>query len=800
MTVTARILCQASRPAAVLACLLVGVSACLAQAPSKGPIVADILIPPESYQSNCQLSDQQIRSYIKTRVGEPYSQQTASDDLRRLYETHQFSKVEVFLDKAQEEGKVKVYFHLVCMPGTIREILYEGAKHLKEADLDSTTDLRKGQPMFPSKNQQARQNLLRKYREKGRMFASVELIEGTKPTDSRVVFRITEGPVVKVTGVEFRGNSFVSSGRLRTQINSSRSFLGLLGGDFNPEMADNDVIELEKFYKKFGFQDVVVSRDLEWDSSFRAVKLIFHIHEGQRYRVAEVKIGEGARSFSEEKILSVIKLKKDDWYDESVVKEDTNNINALYGYTGRDAHAHQQVIWCPNKGAPGEVLVRYDIMEKQPATVGQIIIVGNEVTRRNVILRQLPLYPGQTLTYPDLAVAAGNLSRLNIFETNQEKGIHPTVEVLDPDNDNPVKDILVNVAETRTGSLMFGVGVNSNAGLTGSIVLNERNFDITKWPTSMEDLLSGTAFRGGGQELRLEAVPGYYLQRYSATWREPFLFDTPNSLTVSAYYYQRYYNEYEEERVGPRITLGRRLNQFWTVSESLRIEDVSVHNIFASAPYDYQSVLGQNLLIGARTSFTRDSRDSYLRATQGSQMELSFEQVTGDYTFPLANIEGSKYFTVYQRADGSGRHVLALRSQLGIAGSHTPVFERYFAGGYNSIRGFQFRGIGPNIDGFMVGGDLLFLNSAEYQVPILANDALYAVGFVDSGTVGNYPGTSGPAYPGSASTYRVTAGFGLRIAVPMLGPVPLALDFGFPIVRAATDRTQVFAFWMGFFH
>ena len=150
--------------------------------------------------------------------------------------------------------------------------------------------------------------------------------------------------------------------------------------------------------------------------------------------------------------------------------------------------------------------------------------------------------------------------------------------------------------------------------------------------------------------------------------------------------------------------------------------------------------------------------------------------MVGDFTFPLFNVEANKYFTVYQRPDGSGRHVLALRSQVGFAGADTPVFDRFFAGGFRSIRGFQFRGVGPQVNGFKVGGDFLFLNSVEYQVPILANDQLYVVGFVDSGTVESNV---------EINNYRVSAGVGLRIVVPMMGPVPIALDFGFPIVKAA---------------
>src|SRR5207248_4966214 len=125
-----------------------------------------------------------------------------------------------------------------------------------------------------------------------------------------------------------------------------------------------------------------------------------------------------------------------------------------------------------------------------------------------------------------------------------------------PDSD--LKDVLINVEEDNTGSLLFGLGVNSDTGLTGSIVLNERNFDLFRPPTSFEDLLTGNAFRGGGQEFRAEAVPGTQLQRYTVSWREPFLFDSPYSLGVSGYYYDRIFNEYRESRLGTRLTIGRK--------------------------------------------------------------------------------------------------------------------------------------------------------------------------------------------------------------------------------------------------
>src|SRR5207249_916885 len=129
---------------------------------------------------------------------------------------------------------------------------------------------------------------------------------------------------------------------------------------------------------------------------------------------------------------------------------------------------------------------------------------------------------------------------------------------------------------------------------------NERNFDITRFPTSFADILEGRAFRGAGQELRLEAVPGTQLQRYTITFREPFLFDRPYSLTTSGYYYSRIFNEYTENRVGGRINVGHQLSKNWTITGGVRLEDVRVSNVVPFAPPDYLNAVGDNTVIGPR--------------------------------------------------------------------------------------------------------------------------------------------------------------------------------------------------------
>jgi outer membrane protein assembly factor BamA len=430
-------------------------------------------------------------------------------------------------------------------------------------------------------------------------------------------------------------------------------------------------------------------------------------------------------------------------------------------------------------------------METPPTRAGEVLIQGNTVTQDRVIRREIPIYPGQILAYPDLELARQNLQRLGIFKDDPMQGISPTVEVIDPAGDAPFKDVLVTVQEAQTGSFMLGAGINSDAGITGSIVLNERNFDILNFPTSFEDVVAGRAFRGGGQEFRLEAVPGNRFQRYTMSWRDPRFLDSLYSLSLSGYYYNRGFVEYNEDRVGGRIGVGRRLNQFWSVNLGGRLEGVTVKDVPFDAPPDIAKYRGYSLAAGVSAGVRRDSRDSYIRPSDGSVLEFNYEQVFGDYTYPIVTGEYTSFWTTWSRIDGSGRHVLAFRTQASWAGDDTPVYDRFYAGGFRSIRGFQFRGVGPHVGEYNVGGTFAFLNSLEYQIPVVPSDSLYVVGFIDSGTVGRSV---------SLADYRVTAGVGLRISMPqLLGPVPLAIDFGFPLRDAPGDKRQVFSFWIGVF-
>jgi len=354
-----------------------------------------------------------------------------------------------------------------------------------------------------------------------------------------------------------------------------------------------------------------------------------------------------------------------------------------------------------------------------------------------------------------------------------------------PPNITPL-DIYVN--ETRTGKFMFGVGVNSDAGMSGQITVDERNFDAFNPPTSWDDFLNGTAWRGRGQGFRLEAQPGTQVQRYLVSFTEPYLFDTPITMSLSAFYFQRQYFDWFEDRVGGRMALGYRLTPDLSVSTALRAENVKISHPRVAGVPELDAVLGSNDFYSGRLTMVHDTRDNTFIATQGHYVEVGLEQAFGDFSYPRADIDVRQYFNVRQRPDGTGKHVLALSSRAGFSGSDTPLFEHYFAGGYSTMRGFAFRGASPTTNTVRVGGEFQFLNSIEYFFPLTADDMIRGTVFCDFGTVEKDI---------AIHDFRVSPGFGLLLSIPALGPAPLAVNFAFPVSYADTDQKQTFSFFFG---
>ncbi len=348
----------------------------------------------------------------------------------------------------------------------------------------------------------------------------------------------------------------------------------------------------------------------------------------------------------------------------------------------------------------------------------------------------------------------------------------------------------VMVEEARTGRFMFGAGVNSDAGVTGQITIDERNFDMFGIPTSWSEIVDGEAFRGRGQGFRLEAIPGNRVQRYMVSFTEPYLFWTPISLNVSGFLYDRGFYDWNESRAGGRLGLGYRLTPDLSVSAALRMEDVRISDPRVVGVAALDEVLGSNDFYSSQFSLRHDTRDLPFSPTEGHLIELTYEQAFGEYDYPRGEVDVRKYFMVRQRPDGSGRHTISVSLSAGFSGTDTPLFENYFAGGFSTLRGFDFRGASPVENTVVVGGRFRTLGSVEYSIPLTADDMIKGVAFCDFGTVER-------EITIDKDNFRVAPGFGFRISVPALGPAPLAFDFAFPVASADTDDEQIFSFFFG---
>ena len=316
-------------------------------------------------------------------------------------------------------------------------------------------------------------------------------------------------------------------------------------------------------------------------------------------------------------------------------------------------------------------------------------------------------------------------------------------------------------------------------------------------PNSIGELLTGRAFRGGGQTAKLDILPGTNVEVYSASLSEPYLLGSDYSGSAVGFFRKRRFSDHSRETFGGRFGSGRRFGSLWNGGLNFRLESVNLFDLDSDAPIDLFEVEDQHVVSGLSLRFSRSTFDKPLHPTSGNRLAFSIEQVGllgGDFDFTKLGADYSVHIPL--REDFIGRRtILSLKTSADYIPQDigdVPIYERFHLGG-QSFRGFDFRGVSPrgirNDTGTIgidpVGGTWSFFLGVELEQPLF-EEVISIVGFLDSGTVTQEIGFD---------DYRLSAGVGLRLNVPQITRgAPLAFDFAFPLSKQSTDDTRLFTF------
>ncbi len=777
---------------------------------------------PIQYEPISEQIAQLVNNQLRAREGSPYRQETISGDITRLNRIGRFSQVENRVQPLPDGSVVLIY--TLVPRAIVRDVQSVGNKRFTDAEVAAEVSILKDTPVDRYELDRACRRIERLYRDKGYYLAQVEVDSKELDESGVVLFKIREGERLKVTEVRFEGNKSFSPRELRSAVKTDEAWL-LNKGAVDDDQLDTDVSGIVNFYKDRGYLDIRASRTVRPSPNGREAVVTFLVDEGQLYTLRNLTLyyPENAKTYKTQddakaklqpgesliplgpdewavytmgvydpaQILGLMEVKPGDVFSVDKLRKSMDRIRDAYGKLGySDVDIRRRELRSPDEPRVDILLV---IVQKQKYRVGEIIIHGNDLTRDEVVRRQIRLYPDRPADTTAVTETRDRLSAINLFDRRNP----PKVTLQDPDPLNPgYRDVLVEVEETNTGDISFGAAISSDSGVIGTIALKQRNFDIQDTPDSASELFSGRAFRGAGQNFVAEASPGTLTSNYSLSLGEPSLWDTDYSGSGGIFYRTREYDQYNEDRAGARFNVGRRFGSRWNASIPVRVERVNLRGVQEDAPEDFFDARGANVITGVGLNLDRSSLNDAFRPSKGSRISFGVEQagtLGGDYAFTVFKAEHAVYMKLSEDILGT-KTILSLHTRASFIPQdkkEVPVYERFYLGG-QQFRGFNYRAISPlgirnndkKIGDDPVGGTWSFFWGAEINQPIY-KDTVALVGFLDTGTVTNEVGFN---------DYRVSAGVGFRLYIPQLSQVPLAFDFGFPIIKQRGDRERVFTF------
>jgi outer membrane protein insertion porin family len=755
-------------------CALLGAVIARAQAPQAAPGPPIIHSVEVQYTGPQTVSKERILAQMRTRVGQPYSNQVVENDIAALYKTGSIQNVRIF---AQNEGDGVKVIVAVQTRAIMREIEIAGAERIKPKRLRKEIKLRLNQPLSEQQLEEARQKIIEVYQ--GRGFTDVSVQFRVDPIDekrgtARVVFTVNEGVRGAVRAIHFEGNAHLSEKVLRKQMKTrGKTLISAIdkSGRLDEVQLQQDLDKIREFYQDHGYIDVEVKEVHRERTDKGPMIITVVISEGPQYHVRKLTVS-GHQVASEPRIRALLKMKEGSVYSPKQLRDDAKAVADAYGSGG-----YVDLVILPEgePAGPAQIDVTYKIEEGVRSFVNRINIEGNTRTKDKVIRREVLVAPGDVFNTVRVDITKKRLDNLGYFAK---------VETYPEETDIPGrKDLTIQVQEKRTGSLSFGGGFSTVDQLVGFAELSQGNFDLFNWPS----------FTGGGQKFRLRIQYGTQRKDFLLSLTEPYFLDRRLALSGTLFYTEANYlsAQYNQRNYGFTTELRKPINAYVYATLGYQLQDVDIFNVAPSASDFILSQAGSTLESKIFSSVVFDSRDNPLLSHRGQRITLS-PYITGgplggDTQVYGLDLEGSQYFHLPKDLILVINGETATVSQWG-SGTEVPIYERLYLGGSNNLRGFPFREVGPqDKNGEPIGGQSMSRATVELTFPIIekARGAVfYDTGFVNSS-----------AWSFGFNHIASDIGVGLRLDLPI---GPLRLDYGYPIQRDGYNGGGHFNFNVGY--
>lgn len=717
-------------------------------------------------KGNERIESAAIKLNVKSKPGEILSPSQVRDDIRAIYKMGYFEKVDA---EVTDTPKGKLLTFVVRENPTIQEVNIKGNRKIKEKDILAAIATKPYTVLEKSLISEDVQKILKLYQQKGYFNAEVttDISYPQDPRKAVVTFDIQEKGRIYIEKISFTGNEHFSDRKLRgiMQTKEKSIFLSWFTdrGILQKDILDTDVDRLTVYYHDRGFMDAKVGTP---DVTHRkdGIYIEIPIYEGDRYRVESVAIG-GDLLENNEEIQKDLEVKEGDYFSREKLREDVQKISKDYmdkgyAYVEVDPDVQQS----PKQHTTE---ITYEVSKGNKVKIGKISITGNSKTRDKVIRREIDLAEGETFNGAKLEKSMTDLRKLDFFEN---------VEMVPSEGSAPdIMNLDVKVKEKYTGSVSVGGGYSSDDGLfvTGEVV--QRNLF------------------GKGEYLGVKGYLGQSAQRYVLSFTEPWLFDKPVSAGFDIYNWVRDYPDFSKDSVGIRLRSGYSFGNWSTISGYYTFENAKISNLADDASAILRDQEGRSNLSAITAILERDSTDHPFLPTRGSINVVSLQYATpylgSDSEFLKSEIQSGWYFPLYWKLVGFVRGEVGWITQND--SKPAPLYERFFLGGINTLRAFDWGDVGPtDEEGEVIGGTTYGLGNVELLFPLMEKIGLRGVVFFDAGNafLGNNPF--------KFSDYRYDAGAGVRWNSP-LGP--LRIEWAYNLDRQEGEDSNKFQFSAGAF-